>query len=142
MTFTSDHPTTIYSIGIEEDLGSNRYFKGNVGNNEDLTYQRNWIDFAGPISALAFDALRFENDFAVVLYDGDTRVGLYGAPSLPREDYPYFVGLVSDVPFTRAEIACDGCGYRLDDVSIPVPEPNTAMLLAAGLLMLGSARRT
>lgn len=58
----------------------------------------------------------------------------------------YFLGIISDTPFTGAtlDFANDGevnFVYNVDNITTAVPEPSTAVFIAMGLAMLASQRR-
>jgi hypothetical protein len=58
------------------------------------------------------------------------------------DDPPVFLGVVSDTPFSMVEFETSFSGYAVDDVSVPVPEPGTGLLLCCGLGALAMRRRS
>lgn len=84
---------------------------------------------------------------AVTLEAGPLSVANADAPLtvLPDGGEVYFLGILSDTPFTRFTIASDPFSgvfaYTIDDVWQVVPAPNAGAALAVGLLLCGGRRR-
>ena len=66
---------------------------------------------------------------------------------LPDGGLVYFIGLVSDTPFSAAQIRFnpESVGtflYNVDDITTaPIPEPGASLLFCAGALVVGRALR-
>jgi hypothetical protein len=102
----------------------------------------NRIEFAVPVTAFALDLAGF--------YSGDPLADPASLQILSESvllaNGTSFIGVVSDQPFSEVTLAAEevtsmNMWYYLDNVSFaPVPEPSTALLLAAGLTVFAVRR--
>jgi hypothetical protein len=110
----------------------NVVLRGDVHVDEDGSY--NELEFHSPISWFAVDFLEVEDETYVdVSILGEVFAAYAGT----------FLGVVSSELFTTIRITGDRLAYAADNVSHPVPEPSTHLLLAFGLvgLAVGGRRR-
>jgi hypothetical protein len=103
---------------------------GDVHMDEDGSY--NELEFHSTISWFAMDFLEVEDDMYVdVSILGEVFAAYTGT----------FLGVVSSDSFTTVHITGDRLAYAVDNVSYPVPEPATGLLVAFGLAGLAVQRR-